>query len=164
MFFFLFPIVESRATLLSRDLKRNLFNLFASWGGPLTKQLVNVYHAANCVEEAKLQFGALWVCCYVFIYTRNRDLCRFVVCTNLFICVRLIELIQTLWSLQIHKGNPRIQFYFSLFYTYFHQAMSALLCCGPCFDSQYLCEDGILYPWLDMLLTSPHDNVSTFYL
>lgn len=64
--------MESRATLLSRELKRNLFNLFASWGGPLTKQLVNVYHAANCVEEAKLQFGALWVC-LLCLYTQATE-------------------------------------------------------------------------------------------
>lgn len=38
--------------------------------------------------------------------------------------------------------------------------MSALLCCGPCFDSQYLSEDGLLYPWLDMLLSSKEDKVS----
>lgn len=59
--------MESCATLLSRDLKSNLFNLFASWGGPLTKQLGIVYHAGgtNCVEEGKLQFGALWVSCAI---------------------------------------------------------------------------------------------------
>ncbi|KAE8748600.1 furry [Frankliniella occidentalis] len=37
------------------------------------------------------------------------------------------------------------------------QAMSALLCCGPCFDPEALSEDGALYPWLDMLLSS-HDE------
>lgn len=33
------PLVESRATLLSNDLKRHLFNLFASWSGPSAKPL-----------------------------------------------------------------------------------------------------------------------------
>lgn len=32
--------VESRATLLSNDLKQHLFNLFASWSGPTAKLLV----------------------------------------------------------------------------------------------------------------------------
>jgi hypothetical protein len=39
------------------------------------------------------------------------------------------------------------------------QAMSALLCCGPCFNPQGLAEDGVLYPWLDMLLASHDDKV-----
>lgn len=57
--------MESCATLLSRDLKSNLFNLFASWGLPFTKPLgIGSYHAGgtnNSVEEGKLQFGALMV-------------------------------------------------------------------------------------------------------
>lgn len=40
------------------------------------------------------------------------------------------------------------------------QAMSALLCCGSCFDTQNLAEDGNIYFWLDSLLTSPDDKVS----
>lgn len=31
--------MESRTTLLSNDLKRHLFNLFASWSGPTAKPL-----------------------------------------------------------------------------------------------------------------------------
>lgn len=38
--------------------------------------------------------------------------------------------------------------------------MSALLCCGPCFDSHNLSEDGAIYRWLDMLLESSDDKVS----
>lgn len=37
--------------------------------------------------------------------------------------------------------------------------MTSILCCGACFDPNYLYEDGIIYPWLDMLLTSAQDNV-----
>lgn len=43
--------------------------------------------------------------------------------------------------------------------SHFVQAMSALLCCGPCFDPQYLTEDGLIYPWLDTLLISTDDKV-----
>lgn len=72
--------VESCATLLSRDLKSNLFNLFASWGGPLTKPLGIAYHAAgtNCAEESKLQFGAFWVCVMAAANAKGR------VCEGLF--------------------------------------------------------------------------------
>lgn len=50
-------------------------------------------------------------------------------------------------------------FDYSLFVILNLQAMSALLCCGPCFDSQYLTEDGLIYPWLDTLLISTDDKV-----
>ncbi len=40
------------------------------------------------------------------------------------------------------------------------QAMSAMLCCGPCFDvKNLLSEDGALYGWLDTLLASKDDKV-----
>jgi hypothetical protein len=38
--------------------------------------------------------------------------------------------------------------------------MSALLCCGSCFDTHNLAEDGNIYFWLDLLLTSSDDKVS----
>lgn len=40
------------------------------------------------------------------------------------------------------------------------QAMSALLCCGPCFDSQGLAEDGPFYQWLDVMLESTDEKVT----
>lgn len=89
-------------TLLTRDLKRNLFKLFATWGGPYAKQFGSTDNSVNVQpsnEEMALQFCAL-------------------------------------------------------------SAMSAVLCCGSCFDPHYMAEDGIIYPWLDMLLTSIHLNVS----
>lgn len=42
-----------------------------------------------------------------------------------------------------------------------NQAMSALLCCGPCFDGQYLAEEGLIYHWLDSLLLTSDEKVST---
>lgn len=84
---------------MSRELKRNTFNLFASWSGPFASALGITYtHANGNVEEEKLQFSAL-------------------------------------------------------------QAMSALLCCGSCFDTHYISEDGLIYPWLDALLGSKEDKV-----
>ena len=37
--------------------------------------------------------------------------------------------------------------------------MSALLCCGHVFYTPYLSDDGIIYKWLDMLLTSKEEKV-----
>lgn len=39
------------------------------------------------------------------------------------------------------------------------QAMSALLCCGPCFDVEGLAEDGPYYQWLDVMLESSDEKV-----
>lgn len=36
---YFYHLVENCATLLSKELKRNLFNLFASWSGPTAKPL-----------------------------------------------------------------------------------------------------------------------------
>lgn len=46
IFFIRIPmkLVESRTTLLSNELKRHLFNLFASWSGP-TSKLLGYSHA-----------------------------------------------------------------------------------------------------------------------
>lgn len=42
------------------------------------------------------------------------------------------------------------------------QAMSGLLCCGSCFNPQSLSEEGaILYQWLDLLLASKDEKVSS---
>lgn len=50
-------------------------------------------------------------------------------------------------SEQAHKKCTELQFAAL-------QAMSALLCCGPCFDSQGLADEGSFYSWLDMMLES----------
>lgn len=57
-------IVEICNTLLSRELKRNLFNLFASWSGQYAKPLGVISHSSSNVnnDEEKLQFSALQVC------------------------------------------------------------------------------------------------------
>ncbi|CAK1553994.1 unnamed protein product [Leptosia nina] len=39
------------------------------------------------------------------------------------------------------------------------KAMSALVCCGPCFAPNALAEDGSLYPWLSEMLSSPNDKI-----
>uniref|UniRef100_A0A182NNI5 Cell morphogenesis protein N-terminal domain-containing protein n=1 Tax=Anopheles dirus TaxID=7168 RepID=A0A182NNI5_9DIPT len=44
------------------------------------------------------------------------------------------------------------------------QAMSAVLCCGPCFDPGHLAEDGAIYSWLDMLMTSKDEKETVVLL
>ncbi|XP_038216903.1 protein furry isoform X4 [Zerene cesonia] len=39
------------------------------------------------------------------------------------------------------------------------KAMSALVCCGPCFAPNALAEDGSLYPWLSEMLSSTNDKI-----
>lgn len=92
--------MDTASTVLSRDLKHSLFNMFAMWSGPFAKPLKPHFMtpATTHADEEKLQYAAL-------------------------------------------------------------QAQSAVLTCGPCFDPQYLAEDGILYNWLDALLNSSVDKV-----
>ncbi|XP_037930850.1 protein furry isoform X3 [Teleopsis dalmanni] len=90
--------LESCATLLTRDLKRNLFELFATWCGPFSKPLGITSQIGQTAEEEKLKFSAL-------------------------------------------------------------QAMSALLCCGHVFSTPYLSDDGVIYKWLDMLLSSKDEKI-----
>ncbi|XP_075160591.1 microtubule binding protein furry isoform X3 [Haematobia irritans] len=66
--------LESSATLLTRDLKRNLFNLFATWCGNFSKPLGIVSQIGQTQEEEKLQFSALQamsalLCCGHVFYT-----------------------------------------------------------------------------------------------
>lgn len=121
MFTLFIRAVEACNTLISRDLKRNLFNLFASWSGQYSKPLgisSNILVASVNMEEEKLQFSSLQV---IFIVNN---------------CVYALQLLFTT-----------------------KQAMSALLCCGSCFDTQNLIEDGNIYSWIDSLLTSSDDKV-----
>lgn len=59
---------------------------------------------------------------------------------------------------QSHKKCTELQF-IAL------QAMSALLCCGPCIDPEGLeYNDGDFYRWLDNMLNSHEEKVSFFLL
>ena len=40
------------------------------------------------------------------------------------------------------------------------RAMSAVVCCGPVFDSNGLNDDGYIYHWLDTLLSSHDERVN----
>lgn len=93
--------VETCHTLLKRDLRRNLFTLFASWAGPYGRPITN----SSLTHEDERMSSELQL--------------------------------------------------FAL------QAMSGLLCCGPCFNPQSLSEEGaILYQWLDLLLSSKDEKVN----
>lgn len=97
--------MESCATLLSRELKSNLFHLFATWGGPYAKPLGIVNHSSSggsisgngtvCAEEAKLQFGALTVCKNVIKYYLKKK-----IKLTLYLCVNL------------NSGNKKFFFFY----------------------------------------------------
>lgn len=80
--FDLFPLsVESCTTLLSKELKRNLFQLFATWSGSLSKPLGVMYHVSSgtqiSTDDERLQFSALQVCLtltnpFFSLHTRER--------------------------------------------------------------------------------------------
>lgn len=52
------------------------------------------------------------------------------------------------------KEDPCSDFEFSAL-----QAMSAVLCCGPCFDPQGISEEGPFYAWLNSLLNSDVEKI-----
>lgn len=95
--------LDSRPTLLSKELRRNLFYLFAHWTGKY----------ANCILGNKRQM--------LFVnddYTIND-----------------FELAAL-------------------------QAMSAVLCCGPCFDSHTLAEDSYIYYWIESLISAKDQRLN----
>lgn len=49
-------------------------------------------------------------------------------------------------------------------FLFLKQALSALICCGHIFYAPFLSDYGILYVWLDMLLTSKDEKVSEVFL
>lgn len=84
---------------MKKDLKRNLFSLFANWAGKYTIPTIKTSLENDSVNKkhAELQYMAL-------------------------------------------------------------QAMSSMLCCGPCFDN--LTEESPYYLWLDGLLNSTDEKVN----
>lgn len=111
--------METCHTLLKRDLRRNLFNLFSTWSGQYARPL-----RASSSGSGTVITG-----------TGN------------------VESQET----DSAAGGNRSELQMAAL-----QAMSALLCCGPCFDPPSLAEDGLLYQWLDLLLGSEDEKVS-FY-
>lgn len=113
---FLF-LVETCQTLLKRDLRRNLFNLFSTSCGQYARPLRASSSASGNVNINSTGPESL-----------DSD------------------------SL---GGITRSELQMAAL-----QAMSALLCCGPCFDPPSLAEDGLLYQWLDLLLASDNEKVT----
>ncbi|KAL3879804.1 hypothetical protein ACJMK2_032086 [Sinanodonta woodiana] len=91
--------VEYKKTLLSRELRYSLFDLFASWSGKFS-------HTSSALDKR---------------LTKDDN------CTEL-------ELSAV-------------------------RAMSAVVTCGPVFDSNGLNDDGYIYNWLDRLLSSHDDRI-----
>lgn len=100
-----FVAVESRPSLLKRDLRQQLFILFAGWSGKFGRPF-GVNQSSSAIGTAKEQEPSE------------------------------LELVAV-------------------------QAMSSVLCCGPCFNRQGLTEDSHsdVYSWLDILLASKNEKV-----
>lgn len=93
--------VEIRTSLLKRDLRQQLFILFAGWSGKFGRPFgFNSSSAAKEQEPSELELTAV-------------------------------------------------------------EAMSSVLCCGPCFNRQGLTEDSHsdIYSWLDILLAAKNEKV-----
>lgn len=115
--------METCQTLLKRDLRRNLFNLFSTSCGQYARPLRATSSASGNVNISN-STGP-----------------------------------ESLDSDSL-GGTTRSELQMAAL-----QAMSALLCCGSCFDPPSLAEDGLLYQWLDLLLASEDEKVSSsFYL
>lgn len=99
--FFFLRAVDVRPSLLKRDLRQQLFILFAGWSGKFGRPFgFNSSSAAKEQEPSELELTAV-------------------------------------------------------------EAMSSVLCCGPCFNRQGLTEDNHsdVYSWLDILLASKNEKV-----
>lgn len=105
--------------------------------------------------------------------TSNHQFGLFALC-SLFCIMHSTPVAPPITCIDIQSTNNIYYIKFSLrdcsqslyLYTSFMQskAMSALLCCGPCFDGQYLAEEGLIYHWLDSLLITPDEKVSSVIL
>jgi hypothetical protein len=104
-----FPL-DKRRTLIRKELRKNLFNLFAGWAG---------------------RFGQ--------IFGFN---------------TRPTALGSTSYSSSSSNNTTCTEFEFSAL-----QAMLAVLCSGPNFDSTKFAEDGEVYRLLDLLLASEDPNI-----
>ena len=104
--FVCFFLVELRPSLLKRDLRQQIFILFASWSGKFGRP-----------------FG---------VSSSERG------------------------SASSKETEPTELQLTSV------EAMSSVLCCGPCFNKQGLTEDSHsdIYSWLDVLLSSKNDKVA----
>ncbi|XP_058065820.1 protein furry [Anopheles bellator] len=140
--------LELCSTLLSRELKRNLVNLFVTWSGSTyALSFATCCHgshgthhgpsggnsgsgtASNSGISSGSIGGSVWG-------TTN---------TN-------IASAASASASTITAEEEKLQFSAL-------QAVSAVLCCGPCFDSSHLAEDGAIYNWLDMLMTSNDEKI-----
>lgn len=85
--------MESCGTLLTPDLKRNLFNLFASWSGLFAKPLGIVYHTygTNNIDNEKLQYSALQV--------GSKDKIQLTIISNIHIYLPGYVRIIVLWTM-----------------------------------------------------------------
>uniref|UniRef100_A0AAG5D1F0 Cell morphogenesis protein N-terminal domain-containing protein n=1 Tax=Anopheles atroparvus TaxID=41427 RepID=A0AAG5D1F0_ANOAO len=154
--------LETCATLLSRDLKRNLVNLFVAWSGtayalPFAShghQHHGSHHgghhgvggssgggsgAGGGVSGIGIGIGTSGIGASVWGSSSSSTAAG-------------VGSAATATGATLVAEEENLQFSAL-------QAISAVLCCGPCFDPGHLAEDGAIYSWLDMLMTSKDEKI-----
>ncbi|XP_035794162.1 protein furry-like isoform X3 [Anopheles albimanus] len=148
--------LESCATLLSRELKRNLVNLFVTWSGsayalPFAHHGHHGHHAQGGAGGSHHGVGSSSASS---------------TSTGITSGIGSSSIGGSVWGSSsttatvgsaasastIAAEEEKLQFSAL-------QAISAVLCCGPCFEPAHLAEDGAIYSWLDMLMTSSDEKI-----
>ncbi|KAG8224237.1 hypothetical protein J437_LFUL002693 [Ladona fulva] len=149
-----FPL-DRRHTLLKRDLRRNLFTLFSAWSGrygcATSCSSTNAYAAGTSMSLYGYGFGPSSSTANVGIETTSQASS-----TSSSGAAGAGAMVGSSASnSQSASSESCTELQLSAL-----QAMSALLCCGPCFDPKGLAEEGgYFYPWLDLLLHSRDEKV-----
>ncbi|XP_049542885.1 protein furry isoform X2 [Anopheles darlingi] len=148
--------LESCATLLSRELKRNLVNLFVTWSGS-TYALPFAHHGHHGHHSQGGTSGS-----HHGVGSSSASSTS----TGITSGIGSSSIGGSVWGSSsttatvgsaasastIAAEEEKLQFSAL-------QAISAVLCCGPCFEPAHLAEDGAIYSWLDMLMTSNDEKI-----
>ncbi len=148
--------MERRRNLLKKDLRRNLFYLFAGWSGKFGAALDGASASSSSFTSASAADRGK---------SAGEDSNAAASAASAAAAAAAIA----------NSGPPITEFEFSalrvsflfLFIVKFcgkmtiveFQAMVSVLCCGPCFDEGALVEEGSLYTLLDVLLSSKEKKV-----
>uniref|UniRef100_A0A182PTQ4 Cell morphogenesis protein N-terminal domain-containing protein n=1 Tax=Anopheles epiroticus TaxID=199890 RepID=A0A182PTQ4_9DIPT len=150
--------LESCGTLLSRELKRNLVNLFVGWSGSAYAQpFVHGHHgsAHHGSHHGVGSSGSGGGGSISGLGSGVSGIGGGTIGVSVWGSSSTTSGISSAANTSvgtIAAEEEKLQFSAL-------QAMSAVLCCGPCFDPGHLAEDGAIYSWLDMLMTSKDEKI-----
>ncbi|XP_041767815.1 protein furry isoform X4 [Anopheles merus] len=149
--------LESCGTLLSRELKRNLVNLFVGWSGTAyALPFAHGHHgASHHGSHHGVGAGGSGGGSISGIGSGVSGIGGGTIGASVWGSSSTTACISSAANTSvgtIAAEEEKLQFSAL-------QAMSAVLCCGPCFDPGHLAEDGAIYSWLDMLMTSKDEKI-----